>query len=73
LALDFSDLLELIAGTLEIELQFPWARSTECECTEEHHWGEQETVLKVKVTCLSHRFCKLSEKMLDYIMFLKSV
>jgi len=48
LALDFPDLLELTADTLEIELQFPWVRSTESECNEEHHRGEQETSLEIK-------------------------
>ena len=47
--LDFPDLLELTADTLEIELQFPWVLSTESECIEEHHGEEQETSLEIIV------------------------
>ena len=55
LSLDFPDLLELTADTLEIELQFPWRRSAETECTEEHHGEEQETSLEIKETCYNRR------------------
>ena len=55
MALDFPDLLELTADTLEIELQFPWRRSAETECTEEHHGEEQETSLEIKETCYNRR------------------
>ena len=55
MSLDFPDLLELTADTLEIELQFPWRRSAETECTEEHHGEEQETSLEIKETCYNRR------------------
>jgi len=42
--------LELAEDTLEIELQFPWGRSIESECTEEHHGEEQEISLENKET-----------------------
>ena len=54
-ALDFPVLLELTADTLEIELKFPWVLSTDSECTEEHHGGEQQTSLEIKEACYNRR------------------